>query len=57
MIKTQDHLTANGLEQIRLIKSGMNKGRLSDDSGKAELLMEPGGQTEAAGTADDNHPG
>ena len=27
MIKTKAHLTSDGLEQIRLIKSGMNRGR------------------------------
>ena len=27
MIKNQDHLSPEGLERIRLIKIGMNKGR------------------------------
>jgi hypothetical protein len=27
IIKTQNHLTVDGLEQIRKIKSGMNRGR------------------------------
>ena len=30
IMKTNDHLTANGLEQIRLIKSGMNTEREHD---------------------------
>jgi hypothetical protein len=29
IIKAKDHLTPQGLEEIRVIKSGMNKGRLS----------------------------